>query len=132
MCTARRRVRAFRQYFPQPRRGARCGIEVGGIRSGCGDRERNDGGNIAQFATKEEAEAFGKVFPSVPEALTLLWAAKEACRKALGARQVAAHDIHLGEIRKVDEYGAAVFLHPGGEMRCAAFAENDYAWAAAH
>ncbi len=86
---------------------------------------------LPQFATTEEAQAFGRVFSSLPEALTLLWAAKEACRKALGARRVAAHEIQLREIRGLDEYGVAVFLHPAGEIRCSVFADNDYAWAAA-
>ena len=84
------------------------------------------------FAAREEAQAFGAAFPSSPEAFTLLWAAKEACRKALGARKVAAHEIHLREMRKVDEYGVAVFDRPGGEIWCAVFVENDYAWAAAY
>ena len=86
---------------------------------------------LLQFATKEEAEAFRNGLSS-PDALTLLWAAKEACRKAAGAGRVAALDIRLREIRWEGEYGVAVFDGPDGEIRCAAFADKGYAWAAAH
>jgi len=86
---------------------------------------------LPQFAAAEEAEAFRNGFPS-PDAPTLLWAAKEACRKAIGAGRVAALDIHLREVRWVDKYGVAVFNCPEGVIRCAAFTDDGYAWAAAH
>jgi 4'-phosphopantetheinyl transferase EntD len=85
---------------------------------------------LPQFATADEAESFGKEFDS-QNAPTLLWAAKEACRKALGAGSVAATDLRLRDIRSVEGYGLAVFESPRGAVRCAAFLDNGYAWAVA-
>ncbi len=87
---------------------------------------------LPQFATSKEAEAFQVAFSPSPEALTLLWAAKEACRKALGAAQISACELALREIRRSDDYGIAVFAQPAGEIQCIVFSEDDYAWAAAH
>ncbi|MGO9242759.1 MAG: beta-ketoacyl synthase N-terminal-like domain-containing protein [Bryobacteraceae bacterium] len=87
---------------------------------------------LPQYAAEDEARAFRETFGSPLDALTLLWAAKEACRKALGATNVAALELALGEIRRQDEYALAVFRHAGGEVRCALFLDSGYAWAAAH
>ena len=106
------------------------------VRSGFGIDVEAIGPSVSEiessFTAPEEAERVQKLVPGREAALTCLWVAKEACRKALGVNRVAIRDLTLDDIYSSDEYLVSVFLDPGARaVRCVMFAGERYAYAVA-
>jgi|GEM_PF-1052544 len=85
-----------------------------------------------EFARPEETALLERAIASREAALTCLWTAKEACRKALGASGTVPLDLVLSEANVCGEYVVCVFQHPTRDaVRSLAFHDAEYAYAVA-
>ncbi|MGA2274099.1 MAG: SDR family NAD(P)-dependent oxidoreductase [Bryobacteraceae bacterium] len=101
------------------------GIDVEAISRGAAEVE-------SEFAGPEETALVLATVADRTSALTCLWAAKEACRKAAGAAGAAPRDVVLREMERRGEYLVARFEHPrAATIRCVTFHDAAYAYAVA-
>jgi 4'-phosphopantetheinyl transferase EntD len=85
-----------------------------------------------EFCAPGEAALVRTAVADGDAALTCLWAAKEACRKAVGAAGTASRDVILREAECRAEYLVFRFEHErAGAIRCVAFHDPEYAYAVA-
>lgn len=86
----------------------------------------------SEFAEPDETALVCGSVASRDAALTCLWAAKEACRKAMGAAGIAPRDLILRTMERSGEYLVCVLDHPvAGSIRAVTFHDADYAYAVA-
>ena len=102
-----------------------CGIDVEAIDPAAGEIE-------SEFAAPEETTIIRAAMANRNVALTCLWAAKEACRKAIGAAGIASRDLILRETDRRGEYVVLRFEQPGGGgIRSVTFHDATHAYAVA-
>jgi acyl transferase domain-containing protein/NAD(P)H-dependent flavin oxidoreductase YrpB (nitropropane dioxygenase family)/NAD(P)-dependent dehydrogenase (short-subunit alcohol dehydrogenase family)/4'-phosphopantetheinyl transferase EntD len=86
----------------------------------------------SEFAAPAEVTMVRGAVEDHDAALTCLWAAKEACRKAIGAAVIVPRDLILREATRCGEYLVSVFEHPdAGAIRSVTFHDAAYAYAVA-
>jgi len=85
-----------------------------------------------EFASPEETAIIRAALNDHSVALTCLWALKEACRKAIGAADIAPRDLILRHTDRSGEYLVSVFDHTSaGAIRGVAFHDATHAYAVA-
>lgn len=86
----------------------------------------------SEFAGPEETAMVHAAVEERDVALTCLWAAKEACRKAIGAADIASRDLILRQTERCGEYLVSVFERTGGgAIRSVTFHDATHAYAVA-
>lgn len=101
------------------------GIDVEAIGKAAGENE-------SEFAAPDETKIIRAAVADGDVALTCLWAAKEACRKAIGAADTAARDLILRQTDRCGEYLVSAFEHPSaGAIRCVTFQDATHTYAVA-